>query len=80
MEGLWNFGGGGFEHPNPLPRYATVTVLVANLMVNYETYGMTYAAAAWRHLKGKNERMIGAKGIKRKDELLDQGEIMIKKW
>jgi len=41
---------------------------------------MTYAAAAWRHLKGMNERMIGTRGIKCKEELFDQGEIMIKKW
>jgi hypothetical protein len=41
---------------------------------------MTYAAAAWRHLKGKDERTIAARGIKYKDELFDQGEIMIKEW
>jgi hypothetical protein len=46
----------------------------------YQTYGMTYAAAAWRHLKGNDKRMIAARGTKYKDELFDQAEIMIKKW
>jgi hypothetical protein len=54
--------------------------LFENLAVSYTTYGVTCAVAKWRHLKGKDERMIASRGIKYKDELFDHREIMIKEW
>jgi hypothetical protein len=43
------------------------------MAVSYKTDGTTYAAAALRHLKGKDERMIAAGGMKYKDEFSDRG-------